>query len=386
MNTSQNILLVAGEHSGDSLGGELIRSLKQKNSSLQFFGIGGDQMKSEGLDSLADIEELAVIGFGAIVFKYRKLKSIATSIVEKAISKNCKMIILIDYPGFNLALAKMFKDKIPDCKIVFYVSPQIWAWRYNRIFKIKKLVDLMLLLFEFEKEIYDKHSIPNVVVGHPVVNQIQEKFQSGKEINTTQEEIITLMPGSRSGEIKRLLIPLLDSAVLLMEEHKKKGKDTLFLIPGISSKDEDYILETIQLYKAKYPNLQLQYEFQNSARCIEKSKLVLLASGTATLEVAYFQKPMVIIYKGSWLSFYIGMKLLRIPYVGLVNILSGKFICKELLQSECTPENIFQEALRILTDKAYREEMEQNLKKVKQSLGKGDSSQIAADSILKLIS
>ncbi|MCB1177514.1 MAG: lipid-A-disaccharide synthase, partial [Leptospiraceae bacterium] len=355
---------------------------------LNFFGIGGELMIKNGLNSLEDMEDLAVIGFTAALFKYRKLKGIAKKLVQKVGELNCKYIILVDYPGFNLALAKMLREKYKDIKVIFYVSPQIWAWRYKRIFKIKKLVDLMLLLFPFEKEIYDKHEIPNVVVGHPLVNQIKEKFESGKEITFPEgtDEIICLMPGSRSGEIRRLFIPLLDSAVILFNEYKKKNKNIIFLVPGISSKEESYILDNINLYKTNNPGLHISYEFQNSAKCIEKSKLVLLASGTATLEVAYFKKPMVIIYKGNPMSFYLGMKLLDIPYVGLVNILSRKFICKELLQKDCTPEKITDEALLLLNDNNYYNEMVENLSTVKDGLGKGDSSILAAEAILKLIS
>jgi lipid-A-disaccharide synthase len=382
------ILIIAGEHSGDNLGAGLMKALLENSQEIEFFGIGGEQMKALGLESLANMEELTVIGFVAAALKYRKLKQIAKNIVKLTLSKNCQYVILVDYPGFNLALAEMLKKANPSIKIIFYVSPQIWAWKYKRIFKIKKLVDLMLLLFPFEKEIYDKHEIPNVFVGHPIVVEMPKRLTQGREIFTDlQSRVICLMPGSRSGEIRRLLVPILETAVLLTQHYTSKNQKLEFLLPGISQKEEAHILQQIEIYTSKYPNLKIHYHPNNSAKCIEKSEAVIVASGTATLEVAYLEKPMVIIYKTSWLTAFLARKFfLLIPYVGLVNVLSQKFICKELLQEECTPKNIFEETLKLLEDFSYREEMIKNLRSLKQSLGCEDPSYKASQAILKLIS
>lgn len=380
------ILIVAGEHSGDNLGGGLMKSLKKEKPSLRFIGIGGEKMKQEGLKSIVELEDLTVIGFVAAAIKYRKLKSIAKQLVELAIKENCKQVILVDYPGFNLALAEMLKEKIADIKIIFYVSPQIWAWKFKRIYKIKKLVDLMLLLFPFEKEIYEKHEIPNVFVGHPLVQEMEERLKAGKDIQVPEQtRVICLMPGSRSGEIKRLLVPMLDTAVLLYQHYQSKNQKLLFLMPGISKKEEERILSTIKIYTKKYPELNIQYEHNNSAKCIEKSEAVVVASGTATLEVAFFEKPMVITYKASWLTAFLARKFLLIPYVGLVNVLSGRFICRELLQENCIPAGIFAETIKLLDDQKYREEMISNLQHLKNSLGDGNPSEKASEAILKLL-
>jgi lipid-A-disaccharide synthase len=379
----QNILIVSGEHSGDSLGGDLVREFKKINSNFQFFGIGGTNMISEGVRSIYDIEELNVIGFSGIVFKYRKLKKIANQLVQECITKNVKYVILIDYPGFNLELASMLKNASQDIKIIFYVSPQIWAWRFNRIHKIKKYVDLQLLLFPFEKKIYDRYNIDNEVVGHPLMGKMQSMLETGLEIKTNDEnKVITLMPGSRTGEIKRLLHLLLDSAKVIHDKHP----NTEFLLPGINEKESKFIERKVETFKKENPNIKISYQFNNSAKCIEKADMVILASGTATLEVAYFKKPMIILYINSFLTHFIGKRVLLIPYVGLVNILAEKFIVKELLQSECTTKNITEEAFKILENKLYREEMIYNISAIKESLGTGDSSKKAANAILKLIS
>ncbi|MDX1957083.1 MAG: lipid-A-disaccharide synthase [Leptospiraceae bacterium] len=381
-----DILIIAGEHSGDLLGGGLMKSLKSLHP-FEFFGIGAEKMKENGLNSLANIEDLNVVGFVGALLKYRKLKKIANQIVEIAIKKESKLAILIDYPGFNLALAQMLKEKLPEMKIVFYVSPQIWAWRYKRIYKIKKLVDLMLLLFPFEKKIYDKENIPNVFVGHPIIERMPGELKKGKAINLSKTSYkICLMPGSRSGEIKRLLTIILEAAYQLKLKIESLGKEVEFILPGISEKEDLYIRETLDSFEKAHSNFHVHYEFLNSAKCIESSDQVIVASGTATLEVAYFEKPMVIIYKNSLLTHLIGKSLILIPYVGIVNILSERFICKELIQGDCTAKNIFDESFKIYSDTNYKQEMIQNLKQVRLSLGDGNASKIASDSILKLIS
>jgi lipid-A-disaccharide synthase len=383
MTDFQNILIVAGEHSGDSLGGELIKELKKGNSLVQFFGIGGASMISEGVQSLYDIEEMNVIGFSGILFKYHKLRKIANQLVKECIVKKVKYVILIDYPGFNLELSSMLKKSNPDIKVIFYVSPQIWAWRFNRIHKIKDYVDLQLLLFPFEKKIYDKYNIPNVVVGHPLMGKMKEQLEGGIEIPISEsKKRIVLMPGSRSGEIRRLLPILLDVASVLHSNHP----DLDFLIPGINEKESNFIENSIETFRINHPNIPISYHFNNSARCLEKSDLVILSSGTATLEVAYFKKPMIILYINSFLTHFIGKRVLLIPYVGLVNILAEKFIVKEFLQGECNTSNITKEANHILDDATYRESMIAYVSQIGESLGTGDASKKASNAILKLIS
>lgn len=387
MNTEDNktpILMIAGEHSGDMLGAEVIEQLNLSELKFKYFGIGGELMKKLNFESLANIEDLTVIGITGAILKYRHLKVLANAIIEKTISYGCKHVILIDYPGFNLYLAKEFKKR--NIKVIFYVSPQIWAWRFKRIFTIKENVDLMLLLFLFEKQIYDEYKINNVFTGHPIISRMGEKFKSEPEVKSEPGSIIVcLMPGSRTGEIKRLLKPILESAKIIFDEMKKKGRKVSFLLPGISKKEESYILEYLNIFNNKFPEIKIQYLFDNSARCIEKSDLVIVASGTATLEVAYFEKPMVIVYKLSYITYWIGKMLVQTRHVGLVNILSGKEICKELIQGTCNSENISEEALKILNDPEYHSEMKNNLKQLRKNMGEGNPASIAANAILKLI-
>lgn len=376
------VMIIAGEHSGDILGGDLIKEIK-KEKSFEYIGIGGPKMLEEGLATLAHMEDISVIGFSGILFSYIKLKKIANNLVNYAIKENVKHCILIDYPGFNLELASSLKKSIPDIKIIFYVSPQIWAWRFKRIFKIQKYIDLILLLFPFEKKIYDKYGVENVVVGHNLVQKLEQDIKTLPKIERGGFEIvITLMPGSRSGEIRKLLEDILESAKKISQKIQKNIK---YLVPNINDTEENFIKSSLDRYRNEF-QLNLDYQYQNSAQCILASDLVILASGTATLEVAYFKKPMVILYKTSFLTHFLGKRLLLIPYVGLVNILSEKLVCREFLQDECNSDNILDEAEKILTNDDYRRKMVYDLEKIKDGLGNGDSSRRAKDAILKLIS
>ena len=191
--------------------------------------------------------------------------------------------ILIDYPGFNLHLAEKLREK--GIKIIFYVSPQIWAWRFKRIFKIRDCVDLMLVLFPFEKKIYDEYNVNSEFVGHPLCTRMKEKVETEKPISIKKDIItICLMPGSRSGEITRLLDPLLDSAVKIKKEFDSQKKDVQFILPNINKSQEEYILEKLKLAKEEW-NLRVEYFFDNTAKCLEACDLVILSSGTATLEL-----------------------------------------------------------------------------------------------------
>ncbi|UOG35033.1 lipid-A-disaccharide synthase [Leptospira noguchii] len=386
--TDPKILMLAGEHSGDLLGGELIRELKKNFPDLETFGVGGERMIEEGFTSIESMEELSIIGFSAILFKYRFLKSLIGRLINLAIEKNCSHAILIDYPGFNLRLAKELKKL--DITVIFYVSPQLWAWKFDRIYTIRDNIDLMLVLFPFEKQIYDRYGVPCEFVGHPLAVRLKEKLRKEAVIPESEDKTqfhftITLMPGSRSGEIRRILDDLLQSAGQLSDHYKNDNKKIRFLLPNINQKEEVFILEKIELAKSKFPNLTIEYLFDRSLRAIEASDLVLVASGTATLEVAYFEKPMVILYKVSMFTYVIGSLFIQTPNIGLVNILAGQEICRELVQAECSPNNIVEETLTLLENKKYRNKTIEDVRKVKEVLGSDNSSRYASREITKLI-
>nr|WP_246052948.1 lipid-A-disaccharide synthase [Leptospira semungkisensis] len=387
VSSSPVFLMLAGEHSGDLLGAELLKELKKHDPDFGFFGIGGPRMLEEGFESIENMEELSVIGFTAVLFKYKFLKALMERLVEEAIARSCTHAILIDYPGFNLRLAARLKAL--GIKVIFYVSPQLWAWNFSRIHKIKECVDLMLVLFPFEKKLYDDYGIRSVFVGHPIAQRIKEKLRKEHPIQLEEKpgnwQTITLMPGSRSGEIHRTLDTLLEAAALIHQEMEAEKKHVRFLIPNINVKEEEFIQSKIQAIQALHSEIHIEYLFDRSLRAIEISDLVLVTSGTATLEVVYFEKPMVILYKVSMLTYFISALLIRTPFIGLVNILSGRETVKELIQAECTPEEAKEESLAILKSKKYRNQMIDEIKLVKESLGEEHSSRNASKAILHFL-
>lgn len=387
----ESIFILAGEHSGDILGSELLHVLKKYIPQTQFYGIGGESMKAEGFESIEDIDNLSVIGFFEVLKKYSFLKKLLDRVVKEILDRGSKSVILIDYPGFNLRLAEELKKH--NIKVIFYVSPQIWAWKFNRIFHIKKNIDLMLTLFQFEEDLYRKYGVNAFYVGHPIAKRIKD---SKKEENPLKIEkssiehkaIIGLLPGSRGQEIKKLTIPLLNAAsrMVLHQLKMKRSKKILFLLPNINPKYEEYIKTEIQNAIAKNPQLEVEYIFNASLQVMEISELLLIASGTATLEATYFEKPMIIVYKVSFLTYLIGSFLLRTKNVGLINILAGEEVCRELLQAECNGDYISEEAIHILEDSKYRKKITDKVRHVKvRELQESDGSRNAGKMIVNYL-
>lgn len=372
--SAEPVLIVAGEHSGDLLGGDVIRALSRLGIK-QFFGTGGESMKSAGAEILMDVDSMAVMGFVDALRNYARLKKLARRLVDEAKTRGAKTAVLIDYPGFNLKLAGWLKAA--GIRVVFLVSPQLWAWHYSRILKIKKTVDLMLVLFEFEKRIYDEEGIPCECVGHPMIRRIPEQLAKEPPVALKRGKTITLMPGSRRSEIRGLLPAILEAARIL----KSQFPGLRFLLPNINAELEPWIQEQIQ----EYPELKIEYLRDRSLRALEACDLVLVASGTATLETAFFLRPMVIVYRTGWINLILASILMRTRYVGIVNILARRPVALELLQTEVTGENIALEARRILEDDAYRRAIVAELEFIKKSLGTGNPAEKAARAIAAFV-
>jgi len=368
------ILIISGEHSGDLLGADVVHYLKRLGYE-NFFGTGGMSMQKEGVDLLASVDSMAVMGFVEALKAYKRLKQLALSIVDEAVKRKTSLAVLIDYPGFNLRIAAMLKEKgIP---VIFLVSPQIWAWKYGRIESIRKNIDLMLVLFTFEKEIYDREKIPCKLIGHPLVKRLPIQLRNEERLHVKGKPVIALLPGSRPGEIKKLLPVMIASARLI----KESFPHATFVIPNINKDSEGFIISLIE----KNADLSLVYAFGQSLRAMEASELVILSSGTATLETTLMNKPMIIVYKVGWINFFLAGILMRCRYVGLVNLLSRKQAALELLQTEATPENIFHETKRILSDSSYRKSILEELDFVSRQLGKGNPALNAAKAIQEFL-
>ncbi len=360
------VLIAAGEPSGDLLGGDLVSAMNRLGFKY-FFGTGGESMREAGVKIIHDVNEMAVMGFVEAVKAYRRLKRLAKQLTDMAVESRTKVAILIDYPGFNLALAKMLHGR--GIRVVFLVSPQIWAWHYSRIEKIRASVDLMLPLFAFEEEIYLKENIQAKCVGHPLVQRIPKKLREEAPVPFSRKKTIALLPGSRMSEVSRLLSPILESARLIHE----RFPNVRFLLAGYPPL-EGFIKHNLK----RYSDLPIEYIDGRSLRVMEASDLVILASGTATLETAWFTKPMIIVYRTGWINLLLAAALMRTRFVGMVNLLAKKQVAIELLQTEVTGENICREAEKILTDDGYRRGIVDELENVKRQLGRGHPADKAA--------
>jgi lipid-A-disaccharide synthase len=376
----KTIAIVAGESSGDLLGSHLIRSLKSSRSDLKFIGIAGPKMMKEGAVSLFLMEELSVRGYFEAFKKLFHLIQLRKNLLNQILNQKPDLFIGVDAPDFNFWIERQLKKKgIP---VIHYVSPSIWAWRGNRLRKIKKSIDHMLTIFPFEKNIYSKANIQATFVGHPLAEMIplysnKKKAQDKLKI-IKATKVIALLPGSRQGEVTWHAQLLIDSAT----EISKRFRDVKFLVPLPTRETYDIFSKT--LFKNTHAELDIQLLVGHASDAINAADLVIVASGTATLETALYKKPMIVIYKMSSISWQILKRMRYLPFVSLPNILLNKFIVPELLQSDATSDNISSKAIEILKNAPYRKNLLIQFTKIHHQLKQNTSDRLSKV-ILKFI-
>ncbi len=351
--------IVAGEASGDLLGSRLIRALKKHYPDIEFVGIAGPKMISEGAKSLYAMDKLSLHGYGFDVLSaIPGLIKMRRQLTKHFIANPPKVFIGIDAPDFNFALEKKLKDK--GISTIHYVSPSIWAWRKGRMGKIKRAVNHILTLFPFEQALYEAHDVKATYVGHPLADEIpiapNVKDARDQLKLPRSSMMIALLPGSRVGEVKRLAELYVKTAQKICKIHP----DALFLVPLISRETRLIFEEAIyadynQGTNESLPNFKILFGHAHLA--MQAADLVVVASGTATLEAALLKRPMVITYRMPWLSWQILKRMNYLPYVGLPNILAGRFVVPELLQNDANPDNLSDNIMRILRDKNGQDEV-----------------------------
>ena len=376
----KTIAIVAGESSGDLLGSHLIKSLKSVRSDLKFIGIAGPKMMKEDANSFFLMEELSVRGYFEAFRKLFHLIKLRKTLLKQILNEKPDLFIGVDAPDFNFWIEKQLKKK--GVPVIHYVSPSIWAWRGNRLRKIKKSIDHMLTIFPFEKNIYSKANIQATFVGHPLAEMIpfnpnKKKAQDKLKIINAYK-VIALLPGSRQGEVKWHTQLLIDSAT----EISKKIRDVKFLVPLPTRETYDIFSKT--LFKNTHAELDIQLLIGHASDAINAADLVIVASGTATLETALYKKPMIVIYKMSSISWQILKRMRYLPFVSLPNILLNKFLVPELLQSDATSENISSKAIEILKDASYRKNLLIQFTKIHHQLKQNTSDRLSKV-ILKFI-
>ena len=364
-----NIFILAGEPSGDEYGAQLMQNIAEKKQNVNFFGIGGPLMEAQGLKSMVPLQKMSVMGFFEIIktlpFFIKLEKKILKLIAEKKPDK----IILIDYPGLNLRLAPKIKSRIKT-QIFYYISPQIWAWKEKRIEIIKKHIDKMIVIFEFEKKWYQKRGVGVEYVGHPFLDiwnkgdteNLIQKYKIYKE-----QPILTLFPGSRKQELKKHLQLFVDVALKLKEN-----------IPNL------------QILLGLHPEIQLTNQIEQQIiiindeplKALEVANVAIVASGTATLQAAILNTPTVVVYKMNALSWFLTQRMVKVKYASMANIIAEEEVFPECLQSEATIKNLYKAAHKMFDNSNYKQNLIQKITTMNQKIGSCGASKKAAEYII----
>lgn len=341
------IAMVAGEASGDLLASHLIAALRARLPNAVFYGIGGPKMEAQGFDAWFPLEKLAVHGYVEALKHYREISGIRRQLKRRLLADPPDVFIGVDAPDFNLALEKALKQRgIPA---VHYVGPSIWAWRGGRVHKIGAAVTRILALFPFEPPLYEKHGIPVSYVGHPLADvlPLEDGRVGAREMLAipAAQPVFALLPGSRQGELEHMADTFIEAA----REIVKSLPNALFLVP-LATRETRLMFETA-LYRCQARELPIRMLFGHAHDAMMAADAVLVASGTATLEAALLKRPMAIVYKMAPFSYRLMRRMGYLPYVGLPNILAGRFVVPEFIQDDATPENLAQALLNLYADK-----------------------------------
>lgn len=373
------ILIVAGEASADLHASRVLEELGSLAPGLHAFGVGGPKLRAAGLEAIAPAEDISVMGLGEVLPRLPRILSILGSLARAAATRRPKAALLVDLPDFNLRLAaKLKKLGIP---VVYYVSPTIWAWRRGRARKIAKVVDRMLCILPFEERFYEGTGVSARFVGHPFADRpapaSRETYRAELGLAATRTTI-AIVPGSRPSELARLFPPLLEAAERIRAVHP----DVQFVVPVAPTLPR----AALEKYLASHRTLEVKLVDGHTEEAVGASDAALVKSGTATLEAGLMLRPMVVVYKVSWLTYLVGRLLVRIAHFALVNILAGRGLVPELLQRDASPERMAAEVERLLGDRAAREAQLEGLREIRASLGEPGAARRVAEEVLGVMS
>jgi lipid-A-disaccharide synthase len=365
------LYLIAGEASGDARGAELMRGLRALSVEVEFFGAGGREMRALAGGEFFDWADEAVVGLWDVLKKYGYFKAQFDRFLAEVARVQPAAVVLIDYPGFNLRFAKAVRQRLPEMKVIYYISPQVWAWNRGRIPKMAKLLDLMLCIFPFEQPLYAASGLRTIFVGHPMLDSLGAKR---REV-VRDARLVGLFPGSREKEVRRIFPTMLAAAEILRRENSE-----LRFEASAASASLAELMRTVALDAAFCP-----VEVGDAHGLMQRAGVGMVCSGTATLEAAYFGLPMAILYKVVWLTYAVGKRLVQVPHLGMPNVLAGREIVREFIQHDCAPEPVAREMRRLLDDETLRERQQRELAKVIAGLGDRGAGVRAAAEVLALL-
>jgi lipid-A-disaccharide synthase len=371
----RRLLISCGEPSGEFYAAELIAELRKRTAELEVFGLGGDLLAAQDVRLLAHLRDLAVVGLIEVVSHLRRIKKLFDGVVEEAARLRPDVAVLIDYPDFNLRLAR--KLKALDIKVVYYVSPQLWAWRSGRIRDVQRDVARMLVIFPFEEAIYRDASVPVTFVGHPLVDHVRppgDRSDAARDLGLDPARpVIALLPGSRNKEVAFNLPPMIEAAGLF-RKGRPKAQFVLAQAPHLRSELFDAARRAgVTLLEGRTRDI------------LRAARVAIVASGTATVETALTQTPMVVVYRLSPLTYTLGKPLLRVTNYAMVNLIAGRVVVPELIQGGFTPERVVHETERLFDDGPARSQMLEDLADVRRRLGEGGATRRAADEVMKVM-
>jgi lipid-A-disaccharide synthase len=369
------VMMIAGEASGDLHGAGVVRELKQRDPSIEIYGIGGTRMKERGMELIHHNSEMSFMGFVEVVKNLSLIRRIDREMTGLLERRRPDVVVLIDYPGFNLRFARTVKRR--NIKVLYYISPQVWAWHKSRVKKMKSLVDRMKVVFPFEVDLYSKEGIDVEFVGHPLAESLKAQLSRdeffGRHRLDPQAKLLALLPGSRRQEIQNIL-PVMVAAASRLRDGRRLNI-ALGMAHGLPrSLVESYVPLASGITIVEDGT----YDLMNHADA------AMVTSGTATLETGWFATPMVVVYRTSWLTYVIGRLLVDIQNIGLVNIVAGRRVVPEFIQSGMTVANLLGAVRRMLDDEAYAASIRSGLSVIRERLGGPGASARVAESIIEL--
>lgn len=371
MNTK--VMIIAGEPSGDRIGAGLAKALLGKDPSLELMGLGGPEMKAAGVNTFEDMTRWAVVGLFEVAKNYFNFRRVFHLIYGKIQTVRPQAVVLIDFPGFNLRLAKALRRTgIP---VIYYVSPQIWAWGKRRIALIRRTIHRMMVILPFEENFYRREGVKVDFVGHPLADESIDGVRSQVKQDTQgMNPVVAILPGSRANEIERHGRVLIDAAVKLRQKFEHIG----FVIPCAT----DFAYEKMKEAAKNLDFIRLYHGFMKE--CVTASSLAWVCSGTATLETGFWGTPMIVFYRVAALTAFLIRRLIRVPFVGLVNLVAGQKIVPELLQEDFNAEKLAGLSRDFFSNSASLGRMRQDLRVIRQKLGMPGASQRAAQIVLEV--
>lgn len=355
------LYFIAGEDSGDLHTSNLIKALKELTPSLLCRGVGGDKMASQGVELIAHVRDINFMGFAEVVANLSTIRKLFQDVEKDILHFRPDAVVLTDYPGFNLRMAKFLKAH--GVKTIYYISPQVWAWKKRRVKTIKNYTDKMMVILPFEKDFYEKEGLEVEFVGHPLLDVIDEKMQKVPK----KEGLIALLPGSRKQEISRMLPVMLESI--------PHFPDFQFVIGGAPSQSEGFYQELIR-------DAPVGLRMNQTYELLQEADYALVTSGTATLETALFRVPQVVAYRGSKLSYAIGKRLVNVDFISLVNLILGRKAVSELIQNDYTSENLIL-SLKKLMEAAHHQKLQEDYQELWEKLGAKGASERAAQVVVE---